>query len=172
MLEVYKTLCLNQFEAAFCMLHACIERCSETAWNLPVANHPICRAGFHALFFADFYLETDEAYFREQPFHRANPEFFRDYEELEDRPAVQFYDKPSIQQYLDHCREKARRVISAETTQSLAGPSGFARRKVTRAELHVYNMRHVQHHVAQLSLRLRLDENAEVPWVGSGWRAV
>jgi len=45
----------------------------------------------------------------------------------------------------------------------LAGQSGFHRRKCSGAELHVYNIRHVQHHAAQLSLRLRLD---------GGYRAV
>ncbi len=172
MLETYKTLCLNQFEASFCMLNACIERCCDAAWNRPVANQPFCRATFHTLFFADFYLETDESTFREQEFHRRNTELFGDYEELEDRPAVRSYDKPSVRKYLQYCREKAERVIAAETADSLAGPSGFARRNVTRAELHVYNMRHVQHHAAQLSLRLRLDAKIDVPWVGSGWRDV
>jgi hypothetical protein len=172
MLEIYKAVCLNQFEASFCMFHACVERCSDVAWNRPAANHPVCRAAFHTLFYADFYLGANEPKFREQPFHRAHPELFRDYEELEYRPAVRLYDKPSIRMYLDYCREKARRVISVETEESLAGPSGFARRMGTRAELHVYNMRHVQHHVAQLSLRLRVDENVDIPWVGSGWREV
>ena len=31
--------------------------------------------------------------------------------------------------------------------------------------------RHIQHHVAQLSLRLRIDADLEMPWVGSGWGA-
>jgi hypothetical protein len=40
----------------------------------------------------------------------------------------------------------------------------------SRAELHVYNIRHIHHHAAQLSLRLRLDTGRGVDWVGSGWR--
>jgi hypothetical protein len=51
----------------------------------------------------------------------------------------------------------------------LAGPSGFRRRKCSRAELHVYNVRHIQHHAAQLILRLRLDTDVDVPWVGQAW---
>jgi hypothetical protein len=71
---------------------------------------------------------------------------------------------------LDHCRQKAIKVIAAETEASLKGPCRFARRTITRAELHVYNMRHVQHHAAQLSLRLRLNAKIDIPWIGSGWR--
>jgi hypothetical protein len=41
---------------------------------------------------------------------------------------------------------------------------------MSRAELYVYNLRHIQHHAAQLSLRLRLDHGVNIAWVGSGWR--
>ncbi|MBC7855863.1 MAG: hypothetical protein IAF94_20740 [Pirellulaceae bacterium] len=35
------------------------------------------------------------------------------------------------------------------------------------ARLHV---RHIQHHAAQFILRLRLDTEVEIPWIGAGWR--
>ena len=72
--------------------------------------------------------------------------------------------------YLQHCRTKAAAVIAAETAESLRGPSGFERRTFCRAELYVYNIRHVQHHSAQWSLRLRVEAQEAIPWVGSGWR--
>ena len=43
-----------------------------------------------------------------------------------------------------------------------------SRRYFTRAELHLYNIRHIQHHAAQLILRLRLDTDVDIPWVGRG----
>jgi hypothetical protein len=63
-------------------------------------------------------------------------------------------------------------VIAAETAETLTAGCGFQRRPISRAELHVYNLRHIQHHAAQLSLRLRLDAQQEIPWIGSGWREV
>ena len=39
---------------------------------------------------------------------------------------------------------------------------------LTRAELYVLNLRHIQHHAAQLSLRLRVDADAATPWISSG----
>ena len=170
MLDMFKTLVVNQFEAAFCTLYLCIERCPDAAWNAPVGNLAFCQVAFHTLFFADYYLGPDEESFRGQPYHQNNEDFFRDYEELEDRPQRLLYDRPAIKDYLQHCRRKVSQVLAAETAEMLAGPSGFRRRDFTRAELHVVNIRHIQHHTAQLSLRLRLDFAIEIPWIGSGWR--
>jgi hypothetical protein len=120
----------------------------------------------------DYYLGQDEHSLRDQPFHREHAEFFRDYEELEHREPELLYDRPSIQSYLAHCRSKASQAIAAETAESLAAPCGFGRKTFSRAELHVYNIRHIQHHAAQLSLRLRIDFREDIPWIGSGWRDV
>jgi hypothetical protein len=169
MLDTYKALTRNQFDAALCTLNACIDRCPESAWHAPVGNLKFCQVVFHTLIFVDVYLGRDEASVRDQPFHLANSDFFRDYEELEDRPQRNLYERGPVKVYLDHCRRKAAAVIAAETEATLAAPAGF-HVKFTRAELHVYGIRHVQHHAAQLSLRLRVDHGVEIPWVGSGWR--
>src|SRR5688500_16463564 len=100
MLNTFKELVAHQFDAAFCTLNACIDRCPETAWNARVANHKFCQVVFHTLFYADFYLGPDEQSFRQQPFHRENERFFRDYEEFEDRAPVLLYDKGAIKAYL------------------------------------------------------------------------
>jgi hypothetical protein len=171
MIDAFKELVLHQFEAALCTLNMCINKCPEAAWNAPVGNLKFCQVAFHTLFFADYYLGPNADSFRQQPFHRENEAFFRHYEELEDRPQVLLYDKPAIKTYLKHCRQKASQVISAETAATLTGPSGFKRRIHSRAELHVYNLRHIQHHAGQLSLRLRIDYKIDIAWVVSGWRS-
>ena len=71
--------------------------------------------------------------------------------------------------YLEHCRRLARAVVAAETETSLEQLAGYAWTPLKRAELHVYNVRHLQHHAAQISLRLRAEANMEVPWIKSGW---
>jgi hypothetical protein len=170
MLDVLKNVLVHQFEAALCTLNVCIDRCPETAWNEPVANLTFCQVAFHTLFFTDLYLGHNVEALRNQQFHRDNADFFRDYEELEDRKQQLFYDRPSIKAYLDHCRQKALQVVAAETAESLAAPAGFSSLQFTRAELYVYSIRHIQHHAAQLSLRLRLDFSQDTRWCGSGWR--
>jgi hypothetical protein len=170
MLETMRTLLLNQFEAALSTLSHCIDRCPDASWNGPVANYAFCQAAFHALFYADYYLGRGPASFRDQRFHLDNPRVFRDYEEFEDHAPRNLYDRESLRRYVRHCRDKAAQAIAVETAESLAGPSGFERLPFSRAELYVYNLRHVQHHAAQLILRLRLDVKLDVPWARSGWR--
>jgi len=170
MLDTYKQLIANQFEAVFCKLNTCIGRCPEAAWNAPVGNNALCQVAFHTLFFADLYLGHDEESFRAQPFHRANESFFAEYEELEDREPLALYERGPVRAYLAHCRGKASQVVAAETADALRARCGFGWLPFSRAELHVYNIRHVQHHAAQLSLRLRLDFQENIPWFKSGWR--
>jgi hypothetical protein len=77
--------------------------------------------------------------------------------------------------YVSICRQKAHDSLTAETPEALAGPSGFSWYKCSRGELHVINIRHVQHHTGQLSAYLRRVDAAcrdrrALPWVASGWR--
>ena len=172
MLETFKDTLAHQYEAALCTLNACIDGCPETAWNAPVANLAFCQVAFHALFFTDLYLGPSIGSLREQQFHRDNAHIFRDYEELEDRKQQLIYEKHVIKTFLGHCRQKTLQVVAGETVDSLAARSDFDSLKFSRAELHVYNIRHIQHHAAQLSLRLRLDFGHDMRWFGSGWRDV
>ena len=170
MLETIRLLIAQQYEGSLCMLRFCIDLCPESHWHEPVANNPFSQSAFHTLFFTDFYLEPNDQSIRDQDFHKANAEFFGDYEQLQPMKPESIYERDDINRYLRFCRKKAIDVVAAETEESLSGPSGFERRRCSRAELHVYNMRHIQHHAAQLSLRLRLDHGIDVPWVGHEWR--
>jgi hypothetical protein len=170
MLELFKKIIVSQFEASLTTLGLSVEACPAEMWNQPVARYPFCQTAFHTIFFTDLYLGRNEASLREQPFHREHPEFFRDYEQLEDREPVCLYDKPEILTYLRFCRAKVIETIAAETEATLAAHAEFDRRTFSRAELHLYNIRHIQHHAAQLILRLRLDSSVDIPWVGAGWK--
>src|SRR5688572_28733026 len=170
MLDTFKHLIANQYEASLAALNACIDRCPVSAFNAPVANLAFCQAAFHVLFFTDLYLGQNVESLRDQPFHREHGDTFRDYEELEPRRQQLLYDRAFVKRYLQHCRNKAADVISKETTETLNLPAGFEWLKFSRAELHVYNIRHIQHHAAQLILRLRLDFGEDFRSFGSGWR--
>ena len=159
----------SQYEAALATLGLCVKVAPEKVWSGTVARYPFNQTAFHTLFFMDFYLGLEPADLRGQSFHQANPELFGDYEQLEDREPVGTYSKEQITTYLRFCREKAIAVLAAETEESLAAPARFGR-PISRLELHVYNIRHVQHHAAQLILKLRLEAGVDIPWVGSGWR--
>lgn len=169
MLDQMKTLLGNQLGAAIRTLAHAVERCPDSAWLAPVVNWKFCQVAFHTAFFADLYLGRGIDGLRGQPFHRSHADAFRDYEELEPRPPAHTYERTFIERYIEHCRVKSAAALAAETAETFAGPSGFEWLKITRAEVYPYNARHIQHHAAQLSLRLRSDHNVEVPWVRSGW---
>lgn len=170
MIETFKQLITSQFEASLCTLAHCVELCPDASWNALVARFPFCQVAFHTLFFTDYYMGPNAESFTQQPFHIANSALFGDYEQMQDCEPVSLYDKPQIRTYLEFCRGKVVETITAETEETLSAPAQFVRRNFSRAELHVYNMRHVQHHAAQLILRLRLDAGVDIPWIGAGWR--
>jgi len=172
MLDTLKELLAHQYEASLCALHLAIVRCPDAIWNQPVAKWKFCQAAFHVVFFADVYLQPSDNVdaLKHQPFHIEHKAAFRDYEEMEDRPQVLLYEKPFVVSYLQNVRVKAQETIARESAEVLAGPSGFHWRKCSRAELHVYNIRHIQHHAAQLQLRLRMDSEVDIPWVGHAWK--
>jgi hypothetical protein len=171
-LDTLKQVLTHQYEASLSALNLCVARCPERLWNERVAKWKFCQAAFHVVMFADLYLQpTDDAEaFKRQAYHVEHKADFRDYEELEDRPQVLLYEKPFVLSYLQQARRKAQETIARESAEVLAGPSGFHWRKCSRAELHVYNIRHVQHHAAQLGLRLRLDADLDIPWVSHAWK--
>ena len=170
MIESYKSLIANQYEASLCTLNKCIEACPEDAWYAPVVNLTFCQVAFHTLFFTDLYLGSDVESQRKQDFHLANVDIFADYEELEPRRQTLSYDRQFILSYVQHCRETSQRVVHAETEESLGANFDFGWVSAIRSEFHLYNIRHIQHHAAQLSLRLRIDHEINIPWVGSGWK--
>jgi hypothetical protein len=171
-LDTVKTLLVNQYEAALSMLKAAVDTCPDAAWDAPVANHRFSQVVFHTLYITDFYLERDdEGSFLRQPFHLQLAPLFADlppdHEPFED-PAPRSYDKAPLLTYLEFCRRKVTEVMATETEETLSAAVGFGG-EWSRAELHVHNIRHIQHHAAQLGLRLRLDTGAGVEWVESGW---
>jgi hypothetical protein len=166
--EGCKTALGMQMKAALATLKHCIDSCPEAAWDEPQGDAPFSQVVFHTLFYADFYLGRDSAPFKDQAFHAAHREIFADYEEMEDRKPMRHYARPFCLGYLSFCLEKLESVLAAETADSLKGESGISFRKGSRMELYIYNTRHVQHHAAQLGLRLQILTGKELPWFGRG----
>lgn len=169
-MTLLQQLLISQFEASLSMLAHCIARCPAERWQAPVARCPFSQVVFHTLFFTDFYLGQSPDGFKSQPFHLENTALFGDYEQLQDREPVETYERADVERYLAFVRTKALTTIQSESDRDRAEPSNFPRRRGTRAETCVYNIRHIQHHVGQLSMRLRLDGVTDFPWIDHGWR--
>lgn len=158
----------GQFQAALSMLNECIEKCPEPDLDGLIAKYPFWQVAYHTLCFLDLYLERDEREFRtREQFHP------RGMAELDDEYPSRRFTKRELLAYTAACRAKLDTVLGdgpgAETPEVLSGPSGHTRREFSRAEMHLYNMRHVQHHAGQLSAFLRR-VNVDTRWVGKGWR--
>lgn len=163
----------GQLEAALAMLNECVRACPDGLWDTPIAKYPFWHVAYHTLCFVDCYLSiSNEAFARELDGRaREGSELHPlGLAELEEEYPSRRFERPEILAYVELCRGKLRAALAAETRDSLAGPSGFSWLPFSRLELHLYNIRHVQHHTGQLGAALRRNAVAVGGWVKSGWR--
>jgi hypothetical protein len=168
MVELIQQAIRSQFEASLSMVKICVESCKPQFWEGKIANDSFKQVAYHTLFYADLYLSCDESSMESRDFHKRGGD-----ERGADLSAG--LSREDTLAYIPVCRQKAIEIIGAETQQSLEGPSGFSWRKTSRLELHIYNIRHIQHHIGAMSAYLRrVDESLRDPkaigWVGQGWK--
>ena len=172
MLDEIKKILVWQLEASLCTLYQCIKNCPNSEWNNKHGDYPFSQVLFHTLFYTDFYISKNEEDFKNQEFHKKNKDIFKDYEELEYKLAVNVYKKEEIEKYFSYCRGKIENIINADNESTLLGPSGFSFQKIPRIELYIDLIRHIQHHAAQLGLRIQQINKTELKWISSGWKEV
>ncbi len=168
MIEYFRWIVTSQYEAALCMLRQCVESCPPEHWEGKIASGTFRWASYHTLFFTDLYLSPTSEAFELRELHA------RGGDEREPKLCAGLSPAETLE-YLAICRRKAVAALTRETAESLEGSSGFSWHPVTRGEMHLINLRHIQHHTGQLSAYLRrLDrDNAlaqALRWVGAGWR--
>ncbi|HUB27335.1 MAG TPA: DinB family protein [Tepidisphaeraceae bacterium] len=168
MLELMRQMLTGQYEASLKMVDQCITACRPEHWEGRIANDSFRYVAYHTLFFTDMYLSRSQDEFTLRDLHDQGGD-----ERGEGQSVGLSRDKTIV--YVTICRMKMHESLAAETAESLQEPSGFSWRKFSRAEMHVYNIRHIQHHAGQMSAYLRrvdpaLAEPAALPWVGSGWK--
>jgi hypothetical protein len=165
MIEYVKTILTGQFEASLCMLNECIQKCPHEHWEGKIANDTIRQVAYHTLFYVDLYLSPGEEAFQLRDCHH------RGGDERSSTSASTGLAKDESLSYLAICRQKALDTLACETPESLQRESGFSWLPFSRGELHLYNIRHVQHHTGQLSAYLRrIVQDDERWWVKTGWR--
>jgi len=157
----------SQMLSALAMLEECVTLCPDSHWDEKVGVYPFWQVVYHTLCFVDCYLTSDnDAFAREVGARSAwtiNPQPKGMLEFEEEYPSRRF-TRDEMVWYVGFCREKITRVIGGESAEVLAGASGFSWLKFSRAELHVYNLRHLAHHTGQLTASLRRG-GVETKWV-------
>ena len=149
----------KQFGAAIDMLENAVRACPDDLWRDRDRRPEYWYLVYHTLFWLDLYLsEAVEGFTPPAPFtlDELDPAGV-----MPDRP----YEKRELLAYLAHGREKCRTSIAGLTDTRARKRCVFRWGEVGVLELLLYNMRHVQHHAAQLNLILRQETDSAPGWV-------
>jgi hypothetical protein len=155
----WRSIIWGQFGAAIDMLENALLACPDDLWGDRSRRPEFWYLVYHTLFFLDLYLsDSVEGFNPPAPFtldelDPAGP--------LPERP----YTKEELQTYLEHGRRKCQAAIAALTEEKASQYRRFESVDGSVLEFVLYNLRHVQHHAAQLNLILRQTTNSAPGWV-------
>jgi hypothetical protein len=159
----------SQYHAALNTLRLAIEKCPDGMWADPAdGTAPFWRVAYHTLFYAHFYAAQDEGQLK--PWRKN----WRGAERLdniacESPEAPQPFAPYSRAEVLEYWQVCDDRIDAAVDALDLEAPQcGFPWYKMGTLEHQVVNIRHIQHHAAILSARLRKVAGISIGWVGKG----
>lgn len=147
----------TQFGASLDMLENAIIMCPEEHWDTELNFWYI---SYHCIFWTDYYLTTEPS-----KFAPPSPFTLSEFDPTGIKPD-KTYTKTEVLNYLEYCRQKANKLISELTIDRLNERWINEYKNYTLLEILIYNLRHVQHHSAQLNLLLRQTINNAPNWVG------
>lgn len=147
----------KQFGAAIDMLENAILVCPDELWD---TEYKFWYKSFHCLFWLDYYLFLDpENYVLTPPFT------FSEFNTAKNFPD-QVYSQELLLTYLDISRDELRNLLNSLTDEELTSKRWINEFKnFSVLEILLYNMRHVQHHAAQLNIFLREKIDYAPSWI-------
>jgi hypothetical protein len=175
-IEMMRPVLKSQYHASLAMLRDAIEKCPNELWANGEYRNPFWRIAYHALYYTHFYLQPNADSFLPWEHHQTGIQFMDDHQrppnaskigELPHLPPKtgKPYTKEEVLAYLGICDSAVDRAVDA---LDIANPDcGFSWYKVSKLEHQIISIRHLQHHMAQLSDRIRAATNSGVGWVGS-----
>jgi hypothetical protein len=152
--DVLKNILWQQFGAAIDMLANAIKACPDTLWDTP---QQYWYNAYHTIFYLDYYLSEPDGFMPPAPFGLS--EFSLD--EMPERT----YSKEELLDYISECRKKCFDLIMGLAEDNAYRHWTNELRSYPTVEILLYNMRHVQHHAAQLNLLLRQNGFEPPKWV-------
>ena len=155
----WRTIVWRQFGAAIDMLENAMLACPDELWGDRSKRPEFWYLVYHTLFWLDLYLSGSvEGFAPPAPFTL---------DELDPAGLLpeRVYAKDELHRYLEHGRRKCRAALETLTDEQARERRRFPWRELSVAELLLYNLRHVQHHAAQLNLILRQQTDSAPGWV-------
>lgn len=155
----------NQFGASIDMLINVVSNCPDNYFS---TNRRFYYIAFHSTLFLDYYLTIPPTGFSPTlSFTQKAPED-RPKEAVDDLIPDKIYSKQEIVGYLKQSRERCKQLIYALTDEKLNErfKEGDEPNDMDYPifEILLYNLRHTQHHVAQLNMLLRQDIDKHMEW--------
>jgi hypothetical protein len=169
-LDELRAVLKRQYHAAMAMLRGAIERCPDELWHDATPANACWQVAYHALYYTHLYLQPTEAAFRPWPGHRADVQHEDGIAGPSD-PASGLpllpapYTRDEVLAYWRHLVATIDGAVDA--LDLLARDSGFWWYRISKLEHQFVNLRHLQHHAAQLADRVRAAAGAGVDWVSS-----
>lgn len=149
----------QQFGAAIDTLEGVIHACPDAHWTVGLPQRQPWYLAFHTLFWLDLYLSEQAATYQPpKPFTlgELQPDVFPE------KP----YPKELLLDWLEACRiSLAARIMTIRTEEGARRSCRLHWGEMQAGELLLYNMRHVQHHAAQLNFIIRNAGAEPAPWV-------
>ncbi len=149
----------SQFKASLQMLENAIRLCPEGYWNTKTNYWYIA---YHCLFWTDYYLSQEP-----NKFQIVEPFTLSEFDPKGQKPE-RTYSKSELLNYLKHCRSKAIDLFDNINEDQLKRRWINDYKDYSILEIILYNMRHIQHHAAQLNLLLRQTIDQSGAWVSQG----
>ncbi len=146
----------KQFGASIDMLENAISLCTDELWD---NEKKFWYNAYHCLFYLDYYLTLEP-----DKFSPPSPYTLSEFDPSGAMPD-KVYSKEELLSYLRHSRKKCHDLIASMTDEIVNSRWVNEYRNYSVLEILLYNMRHVQHHAAQLSLLLRQGIDNAPRWV-------
>jgi len=166
----WHTAIARQFAAAIQMMRSAIEACPDDLWDDRSGGSPFWHLAYHALYFTDLYLSDDEKAFRARDYHEDKAHFlpgdYKEYAGIVTTPE-KAYTRDQLLEYADHCLRKCEETFQKLTEERALERCGFWWYELNVAEFLLNNLRHAQHHAAQLILLLRRHADIGIDWLGT-----
>lgn len=161
----------SQLHASLATLRDVVTRCPDDLWLAPGQPSAFWQLAYHTVFFGHLYLHQGFDQFERWAGHQKDVQ----HEDGLPGPAdptstLPLQPEPYTKaQVLEYCALCDAMVDGAVDGLDLSRTEcGFAWYSMSKLEHQLVNLRHIQHHAAQLAERLRLATGTSTRWVAKG----